>query len=89
VTGQDRSTIEFAAAHEKVTIGIRTKVTALLIEHLGTTDRTTLPPALQRRIVIVCGFWSIRKFFHNANISTNECWRKALSWTHLSLFAGC
>ena len=54
--GQDRSKIEFAAAHEKMTMGIRAKVTALLIEHPRTTNRTTLPPALRRVVVIVSWF---------------------------------
>jgi hypothetical protein len=81
VSGQDRSTIKFAAAHEKMAMGIRAKIPALLIEHLRTTDRTALPPVLRRLIVLVCWFQPIRESFHDANIATNECWRKALSLT--------
>jgi hypothetical protein len=54
--GQDRdeinmeSTVKFAAAHKKMTLVIGAKVTALLIEHLRTTQRTTFPPVF--RIVV-------------------------------------
>jgi hypothetical protein len=81
VAGQDRSTIKFAAAHEKVAMGIRAKIPALLIEHLRATNRTALPPVLRRLIVLVCWLQSIGESFHDANIATNECWRKALSST--------
>ena len=40
------SQVEFAAAHEEVTPRIGTDEAALVIEKLGTTDGTKLPPVV-------------------------------------------
>jgi hypothetical protein len=53
-------------------MGIRAKITALLIKHPRTTNRTTLPPALRRLVVIVSWFYSMGRSFHDDNIATNE-----------------
>jgi len=44
ITSGLRSTVEFTAAHEKITLGAGTDVLALQVDHFGVADGAEVPP---------------------------------------------
>lgn len=53
--GAGRLQVKFAAAHEVVTLRVRTDETALVVDELGVADRTELPPIVLFVLLIQLG----------------------------------
>jgi hypothetical protein len=60
---KNSSAVEFAAAHEKVAIGIGADVFAFLIDEFRIANRTIVPPVFFRLVLEWQCFWTIHGMF--------------------------
>jgi hypothetical protein len=60
---KNSSAVEFAAAHEKVAIGIGADVFTFLIDQFRIANRTIVPPVFFRLVLDWQCFWTIHRMF--------------------------